>query len=107
MSIFSKVVNGKVVNVINADRDFVLHLYDGPGQWVETWKDASTSEKRFNFGGINSNYDKKNDAFYGDSPHASWTLNKSTYQWEPPVEYPSDGERYLWNEESQSWNLAE
>ena len=38
------------------------------------------------------------DAFYKPQPYASWTLNSTTYYWEPPVTYPSDGKEYIWNE---------
>jgi len=40
------------------------------------------------------------------APYASWTLNQETAEWEAPVPYPTDGERYLWNEETISWDLV-
>ncbi len=40
--------------------------------------------------------------FYEQQPYASWTLNTSTWQWEPPVEYPATG-RWLWDEENTEW----
>ena len=40
------------------------------------------------------------------APYASWTLNQETAEWEPPVPYPTDGERYTWNEEEGEWTLV-
>ena len=39
-------------------------------------------------------------------PYPSWHLNSELGEWEPPVPYPTDGERYLWNEETISWDLV-
>jgi hypothetical protein len=36
-------------------------------------------------------------------PYDSWTWDGET--WNPPVPYPTDGERYTWNEEDQEWTL--
>ena len=52
-------------------------------------------------------YDATADAFHWPQPHASWTLNKTTYLWEAPVEYPSDGKLYVWNEDKTSWDAVE
>lgn len=36
-------------------------------------------------------------------PFASWVLNKYNCIWEPPVQYPSDGKKYMWNESTTNW----
>ena len=46
------------------------------------------------------------DAFIGPSPYPSWALNKTTKQWEPPVEMPDDELIYQWNETKQNWSIA-
>ena len=28
----------------------------------------------------------------------NWTLNTTSYLWEAPISYPTDGKAYLWNE---------
>ena len=33
-------------------------------------------------------YDIEKHAFYERQPHASWTLNTTTYRWEPPIARP-------------------
>ena len=40
-------------------------------------------------------------------PYPSWTLNEETCNWRPPVPYPSDGNKYVWSEDSLSWIILE
>ena len=61
---------------------------------------------RFRYAGINMFYDKTNDVFYDMQPFASWTINKTTWLWEPPITEPSltedeiaSGKNYFWNED--------
>ena len=61
---------------------------------------------RKNYAGIGYSYDEQRDAFISPKPYESWILNEDTCLWEPPVPYPTDGERYLWNEETISWDLV-
>ena len=58
---------------------------------------------RKNYAGIGYTYDESRDAFIPPQPYDSWTLNSETYQWDSPVSYPEDGNQYIWNEETQSW----
>ena len=58
---------------------------------------------RFNYAGINFTYDPDRDAFIPPKPFDSWVINESTCLWEPPVEYPKDGEQYVWDEEAGDW----
>ena len=60
---------------------------------------------RKNYAGIGYIYDEQRDAFIAPKPYASFVLNEDTCLWEPPVPYPTDGERYLWNEEELEWVL--
>ena len=59
---------------------------------------------RKNYAGIGYTYDYARDAFIAPQPYASWILNNDKCIWESPVEYPSDGKRYTWNEDTMSWN---
>jgi len=61
---------------------------------------------RKNYAGIGYSYDLIRDAFIAQKPYASFILNEDTCLWEAPVPYPTDGERYLWNEETISWDLV-
>ena len=40
-------------------------------------------------------------------PYPSWILNQTNCQWEPPVAYPLDNNKYAWNEDTLQWNLVE
>jgi hypothetical protein len=37
-------------------------------------------------------------------PYESWIYDSEKRVWVAPVQYPTDGEDYVWNEESQSWD---
>ena len=122
MAHYAKVLDGKVMNVIVSEQDFIdTFVDDSPGEWIQTsyntyggkhYTEGVLSEDqskalRKNFASINGNYDKEADAFYAPQPHASWTLNKTTYEWEAPSAYPSDGKDYMWNESNKSWDEVE
>jgi len=62
---------------------------------------------RKNHASIGMTYDEDKDAFIPKKPYQSWILNEDTCQWEAPVVYPNDGQRYIWNEQNQSWTLTE
>jgi hypothetical protein len=103
--IFVKVVDGIVVECIVADQEFMDSYRDNtPGTWLETKEDGSI---RKNYAGIGYTYDAENDAFIAPKPFNSWVLNNTTFQWEAPVAYPLGEGHYVWNEETQAWDLQE
>ena len=119
MAHFAKVVDGTVTQVIVAEPDFFdTFVDDSPGQWIQTsyntrggvHYDPETGEPdggtalRKNYAGIGFTYDAGKDAFIPPQPYASWTLNDDTCLWESPVAYPDDGETYVWNEDTTSWD---
>jgi hypothetical protein len=57
---------------------------------------------RGNYATIGGTYDSDNDVFINEKPFDSWVLN-SNWLWEAPVNYPTDGNEYIWDEDSQSW----
>lgn len=58
---------------------------------------------RKNYAGIGFTYDSVRDAFIPPKTFNSWTLNEDTCQWEAPVNMPTDGKAYDWNEQTLSW----
>lgn len=58
---------------------------------------------RKNYAGIGYTFDSERDAFIPPKPYDSWTLDEDTCLWNPPSEYPSDGEMYNWNEPNLVW----
>tara|TARA_E500000318_G_C3394486_1_gene147303 strand:+ start:181 stop:510 length:330 start_codon:yes stop_codon:yes gene_type:complete len=109
MAIFAKVLDGVVVEVLNAEAGFFdTYIDSSPGNWIETFKNASgDASKRYNYAGVGRLYDAQADAFYSAQPFDSWTLNTTTYLWEPPVAYPADNGAYTWNEDTQTWDAVE
>lgn len=117
MSHFAKVLDGKVIQVIVAEPDFFDTFVDSsPGQWLQTsyntrggvhyGQDGNPDggvALRGNYAGIGYTYDATHDVFYAPQPFPSWTLSQTAWLWEPPVAYPTDGKRYVWDEPTVSW----
>ena len=123
MAHFAKVVDGTVTQVIVAEPEFFETFVDSsPGEWIQTSYNTrggvhynpetgepsadQTKALRKNYAGIGFSYDRTRDAFIPPKPYASWNLNEETCLWESPVAYPTDGQRYTWNEETTSWDLV-
>lgn len=70
------------------------------GTWVQTSYNAKT---RKNFAVAGATYDSDRGVFIPPQPHPSWALNETTYRWEAPTEYPTDGNFYQWDEETTAW----
>lgn len=110
MAHFAQVEDGTVKQVIVAEQDFI-DLGVLPGTWIQTSYNTRTGQHpegrplRKNYAGIGFVYDEVRDAFYAPQPHPSWVLDEQTCTWQPPVAYPSDGNKYSWDESSVSWVL--
>jgi hypothetical protein len=70
------------------------------GNWKQTSYN-STFRKRY--AGLDDVYDESRDAFLPIKPFPSWILNEETCLWNSPIERPTDGNLYRWNEDEQSW----
>lgn len=110
MSHFAKVLDGKVIQVIVAEKEFFNTFVDtSPGEWIQTSYNTFANQHpegkplRGNFAGVGFTYDKENDVFYAPQPYPSWTLNKDTWIWQAPTPMPNDGKVYSWDEETLSW----
>ena len=127
MSHYAKVVDGIVTKVIVAEQNFIDNYFDGErGEWVKTsynmiggvYYDPETnqpaedqsviegdeSRQRKNYAGIGFSYDQTRNAFIPPQPYPSWVLNETTCLSDAPVAYPDDGNRYQWNEDTQTWD---
>lgn len=117
MSHFAKVTDGKVTQVIVAEKEFFDTYVDStPGEWIQTsyntrggvhyGQDGNPDggiALRGNYAGIGYTYDRTNDVFYAPQPYASWVLNNTSWTWEAPVAMPTDGKKYAWDEATTSW----
>jgi len=130
MASFAKIgLNGKVIEVQSVVNE-VLHDSNGVEQesigvdfltkltgyplWKQTSYNTSGGVHKFggtpfrkNHAGIGYIYDEDRDAFIPPKPFNSWVLNEDTCLWEFPVAYPTDGQRYTWNESTTTWDLIE
>lgn len=126
MANFAKIgLNNKVIEVLYVNNDEVkdsdgkefekigvtfLTLLTGWSLWVQTSANTFAGQHlnggtplRKNFAGIGYTYDQDRDAFIPPKPFPSFVLNENTCLWESPVPYPTDGNRYEWNEENKEW----
>ena len=112
MAHYAKVVQGKVVNVIVADENYINNMIDtSAGQWIQTSYNTSagvhssdpSKALRKNAAGIGYSYDKSRDAFIPPKPHDSWILDEATCHWQAPKPMPKDGKDYEWIDSEQQW----
>ena len=122
MAHFAEIDNNNIVQRIlvvsnsNASNEaagiaFCKALLGSDTNWVQT---SYNDNIRHRFAAIGMKYDATNDVFYKQQPYASWTLNTSTWEWEPPVPEPDaagfDDEdnptqlvQYTWDEDTRAW----
>lgn len=99
------VVNNDVITIDGneseqAGIDFLASLY-GHSNWKQTSYNGSFRKQ---YAGVGCTYNQELDMFISSKPYKSWTLD-SNGDWQAPVPMPQDGQRYDWDEESQTWNL--
>lgn len=113
MGHYAKVISGDVVQVIVAEDDFMADGFvdTSPGEWIKCSYNTSGgvhalggTPLRYNYPSAGWKYDANADAFHPAQPYPSWTLNTTTYLYDPPVAHPNDGGIYQWNEETQAWD---
>ena len=110
MSHFAKVTDGKVTQVIVAEKEFFdTYVDSSPGEWIQTSYNTHGNQHpegrplRGNYAGIGYTYDRTNDVFYAPKPYASWILDQTTWTWKAPVAQPTDGKMYSWDEATTNW----
>ena len=110
MSHFAKVENGKVVNVLVVEQDYIdSGALGDPSLWIQTsyntfgGKHQNGTPLRKNYAGEGFTYDAIRDAFIPPKKYPSWTLDEESCLWVPPIPKPNDGKLYGWDEENQKW----
>jgi hypothetical protein len=130
MASFAKIENNIVITVVSVVNevikdlngveqeqlgiDFLNQLYNTNDNWKQTSYNThggihnnGGTPFRKNHAGIGYTYDEIRNAFIPPKPFNSWILNETTCIWESPVVYPTDGNRYIWNESTLSWDLLD
>ena len=111
MAHYAKIENNVVTQVIVAEADFIESL-DDSDSWVqtsyntrggkhydpETGAEDDGTPLRKNYACIGFIYD--GTGFHAPQPFDSWTLNTTNYFWEAPLDYPTDGDVYYWDEDA-------
>jgi len=88
---------------IESEEKGIQFLIDWSGGYTN-WKQTSYNNRiRKNFAGIGYTYDPTRDAFIPPKPFSSWVLNETTCLWDAPVPFPTNGQRYYWDEATTSW----
>jgi hypothetical protein len=107
-----EVVSNDIATTEQTGIDFLNNFYNTRDIWKQTSYNTNggvhklgDTPFRKNYASVDSTYHQDKDAFIIKKPYASWTLNEETCQWDSPVPYPDDGERYEWNETTTSWDL--
>lgn len=98
MTYFAEIKNDKVVRVIVATQKVIDDNYTG--KWIETYIDNLTRKQ---YAGIGMSYDKVKDKFISRKPYPSWSLDIND-DWQSPIQRPTDGKMYSWNEKNLTWN---
>jgi hypothetical protein len=81
-------------------QDYLANDLGLGGTWVQTSYNARI---RKNYAGEGFTFDEELDAFIPPKPFDSWVLDEEKCQWKAPVDYPTDGVMYQWNETDQDW----
>jgi hypothetical protein len=81
-------------------KQFLNSLF-GQAEWVQTSYNGTFRKK---YAGVGDTYDETNNVFIAPQPFVSWSLDEN-FDWQPPTPYPTDGNNYQWNEETQTWDL--
>ena len=108
------VVSNDVATTEQVGVDFLNNLYGTNDVWKQTSYNTfggvhklGGTPFRKNHASVGYTYDEDRDAFIAPQPYKSWILNETTCLWEVPVAYPTDGQRYNWNQTNQSWDLIQ
>lgn len=83
-------------------QEFLANDLGLPGTWIQT---SYNNRIRKQYAGIGYSYDPVADVFVRPQPYPSWTLD-GNHDWQPPIPYPADGDRYHWDETTQTWTPA-
>ena len=101
--------NNVVTRVLVGDNSLPNEGYDWfvenlGGTWVQTSYNATI---RKHYAGVGFSYSEELDAFIPPKPFDSWVLDEESCTWEAPIDYPTDGLYYVWNEQELDWELSD
>ena len=108
------VVSNDIATTEQEGMNFLNNLHQSRDVWKQTSYNTYAGQHKLggtpfrkNYAGVGYTYDQTRDAFIPPKPFNSWTLNEDTCLWEAPAVKPDDGQRYIWNETNQTWDLID
>ena len=111
--------NNIVINVLVVSNDDIQNLSFPQSESVgitflqkmfpnTTWKQTSYNNNfRFRYAGIGFTFHTEcgeHGGFSLQKPVSNFVLDTTNCTWIPPIPYPTDGFRYVWNFETSSWD---
>ena len=95
----SNMVLNKVVADDNETSASIQKIMKSSNTWLECKKSVGGT------GHIGDTYDSANGVFIEPQPYPSWTLNNTTFRWDPPVAKPAETATsiWTWDEATQQW----
>jgi hypothetical protein len=101
-NIVTEVITGRnETEVVDGISDWEAYYGDFRGQTCV--RTSYNGNIRKNFAGIGFTYDAERDAFIPPKVFDSWVLDEETCRWVAPIDYPTDGLIYDWDEEAKDW----
>ena len=101
--------NNIVVNVITGiDENIIINGISPEEHYsnlhgLKCLRTSYNGNIRKNYAGIGYFYDQDRDAFIPPKPYNRYLLNEESCRWEPPIEYPQDNKKYIWNDNRGEW----
>jgi len=92
--------------IVGKDETELIEGLD-PETWYGNFRGQVCKRTSYNnnirgiYAGVGFAYNEDEDIFIIPQTYPSWYREGSI--WKAPVEYPNDGEKYVWNEDSLSW----
>jgi hypothetical protein len=104
--------NNIVTEVITGRNEW--EIVDGISDWEQAYgeirgqvcvRTSYNNNIRKQYAGVGFYFDAVNDVFIAPAPYPSWILDEN-FDWQPPIDYPSDGQSYAWDEEAGEWYVS-
>ena len=93
------IIDSEVVDIIGTDERLAAILLSQPTVVDVTGPDRSPTAD------IGNIYNQVTGEFTEPKPYESWTFDQERGRWRAPVDFPTDGKNYYWNESTISWDI--